>query len=101
MGDRALNWMKENLVFRKQMNEMSEYIDDLVDRLPKLKNSKKIDDIKQIVRESDGITKEQIIEKLGWGGGITWTPYRRILMDDPNIYDESDSIPTYHWKDEL
>ena len=101
MGDGALDWMRDNLVFKKGMGEMSDYIDDLVDRLPKLKNSKKIDDIKQIVRESNGITKEEIIKKLRWGGGITWTPYRRILMDDPNIYDESDSIPTYHWKDEL
>jgi glycosyltransferase involved in cell wall biosynthesis len=97
MGDGALDWMRDNLVFKKGMGEMSDYIDDLVDRLPKLKNSKKIDDIKQIVRESNGITKEEIIKKLRWGGGITWTPYRRILMDDPNIYDESDSIPTYHW----
>ena len=101
MGNKALDWMRENLMFRKQMSEMSEYIDELVSRLPKLKNSVKIDDIKQMIKESDGITKEELIRKLRWGGGITWTPYRRELMDDPHIYDICDSTPTYYWKDEL
>ena len=34
------------------MIEMSNYIDDLVKRLPNLKKSKKINDIKQMIKES-------------------------------------------------
>ena len=79
------------------MEEMSEYIDELVSRLPNLKKSEKIEDIKRMIRESHGITKGELIQKLKWGGGITWTPYRRALMEDSNIYDACDATPTYHW----
>ena len=31
-----------------------------------------------MIKESpEGMTKKEIIEKLRWGGGILWTPYRR------------------------
>ena len=53
-----------------------------------------------MIRESHGITKGELIQKLKWGGGITWTPYRRALMEDSNIYDACDATPTYHWKED-
>ena len=39
--------------------------------------------------------------KLKWGGGILWTPYRRALMDDENIYDINDKQSTYFCKNNL
>tara|TARA_R100000005_G_C4989611_1_gene197249 strand:- start:801 stop:2153 length:1353 start_codon:yes stop_codon:yes gene_type:complete len=99
MGNEALDWMRNNMLFRYSMEEMSEYIDELVSRLPNLKKSEKINDIKDMIKESDGITKEELIQKLRWGGGITWTPYRRALMEDSNIYDACDATPTYHWSE--
>jgi hypothetical protein len=36
---------------------------------------------------------------LCWGRGIKWTPYRRALMNHPNIYDVNGSNPIYCWKD--
>ena len=97
MGNEALDWMRNNMLFRYSMEEMSEYIDELVSRLPNLKKSEKIEDIKRMIRESHGITKGQLIQKLRWGGGITWTPYRRALMEDSNVYDIDGATPTYHW----
>ena len=43
------------------------------------------------------MTKQEIMSNLGWGRGIKWTPYRRALMNHPNIYDVNDSEPTYSW----
>ena len=87
MGNKALDWMRNNLLFKDSMVEMSDYIDELVSRLPNLKKSEKINDIKDMIKESNGITKEELIQKLKWGGGITWTPYRRALLEDSYIYD--------------
>ena len=100
MGNEALDWMRNNMLFRYSMEEMSEYIDELVSRLPNLKKSEKIEDIKRMIRESHGITKGELIQKLKWGGGITWTPYRRALMEDSNIYDACDATPTYYWSED-
>ena len=52
MGERALTWTRDKLLFKNNMIEMSNYIDDLVKRLPNLKKSKKINDIKQMIKES-------------------------------------------------
>ena len=38
------------------------------------------------------------MEFVGWGRGIKWTPYRRALMNHPNIYDVMDEYPKYIWK---
>jgi len=101
MGRRALRWTRDKLLFKSNMIEMSEYIDDLVNRLPNLKKSKKINDIKQMIKQTpEGMTKKEIIQKLKWGGGILWTPYRRALLEDSNVYDICDSIPTYHWRED-
>jgi hypothetical protein len=99
MGRRALRWTRDKLLFKNNMIEMSNYIDDLVKRLPNLKKSKKINDIKQMIKDTpEGMTKKEIIEKLRWGGGILWTPYRRALLDDKNIYDINDKQPSYFYK---
>ena len=101
MGGRALRWTRDKLLFKNNMIEMSNYIDDLVNRLPNLKKSKKINDIKQMIKQTpEGMTKKEIIQKLKWGGGILWTPYRRALLEDSNVYDICDSIPTYHWRED-
>ena len=101
MGKRGLDWMRDNLLFKDSMKEMSDYIDNLVDDLPTLKKSTRIEDIKEMIRHSYfGITKGELIQKLKWGGGITWTPYRRALMADSNIYDGDDATPTYYWSED-
>ena len=101
MGGRALRWTRDKLLFKNNMIEMSNYIDDLVNRLPNLKKSKKINDIKQMIKQTpEGMTKKEIIQKLKWGGGILWTPYRRALLEDSNVYDICDSMPTYHWRED-
>ena len=100
-GELAYKYVNDNLIYQKQIKEMSDYIDNLVDDLPTLKKSTRIEDIKEMIRQSYfGITKGELIQKLKWGGGITWTPYRRALMADSNIYDACDATPTYYWSED-
>ena len=45
------------------------------------------------------LTKRELITQR-WGSGIKFTPYRRALMNHPNIKDKNQSISTYVWVDE-
>ena len=36
------------------------------------------------------MSKKEMMNFVGWGRGIKWTPYRRALMNHPNIYDVMD-----------
>ena len=51
------------------------------------------------IKENKIVTKADIIEKTGWGRGIKFSPYRKALMDHPNIFDKMGMIPYYIWKD--
>ena len=42
---------------------------------------------------------KEILDNLNWSRGIKWTPYRRALMNHPNIYDVNGSTPHYCWKE--
>jgi len=99
-AERALDWMREKLIYKDKMIEMSEYMDKLLDKAHKISyNSEKLQEILQWIKNSGSVSKLELIDKLGWGRGIKWTPYRRALMNHPNIYDVKGSNPTYCWKD--
>ena len=100
MADSALNHVKMNLMYKDEMKKMSEYMDDLLLRKSKPigKNSEKLKEITGWIRDEGTLTKEQILKRLGWGRGITWTPYRRALLNDPHIFDVMGPIPTYSWR---
>ena len=45
------------------------------------------------------MTKRELISQR-WGSGIKFTPYRRALMEHPNVMDSHQRISTYQWVDE-
>jgi len=99
-AERALDWMREKLIYKDKMIEMSDYMDKLLDKTHKIgDNSGRFKEVVQWIKNSGTVSKEELIDKLGWGRGIKWTPYRRALMNHPNIYDVNGSNPTYCWKD--
>ena len=61
---------------------MSEYIDLLLDKQSHMSyTSEKFPrKIVSWIKKSYKVSKEELIDKLGWGRGIKWTPYRRSLM---------------------
>ena len=95
---KALDWINNKLVYKDKMIEMSDYMNDLLSDQHAMGDSEKFTEIVNWIKNSGKVTKEELIDKLGWGRGIKWTPYRRALMNHPNIYDVNSSTPTYCWK---
>jgi hypothetical protein len=51
------------------------------------------------IKEKGEMTKRELITQR-WGSGIKFTPYRRALMEHPNVMDKHQRISTYQWVDE-
>lgn len=96
-AEQALDCIRESLIYKDKMVEMSNYMDLLLEQSHQIGESEKFQDICQWVKSAGSISKEELIDKLGWGRGIKWTPYRRALMNHPNIYDVNSSEPKYCW----
>ena len=64
-------------------------------------NSDKTNELIEVIKDRGSITKRELFsEYCGWGRGIKWTPYRRALMEHPNVFDVMDKETTYCWNDE-
>ena len=96
---KSLDYLKNNLVYKDKMFEMSNYIDSLLSKQKKMSDSTRFQDILEFIQKNKSVTKKELMEFVGWGRGIKWTPYRRALMKHPNVYDVNDSKPIYLWKD--
>lgn len=75
---------------------LSDYITTLTASLP-ARHSDTTRQIEQLIRSRGQMTKSQIMKTLSWGRGIGWTPYRRALLQHPNIFDTTGPTPTYQW----
>ena len=95
----AKEWISKKLIYQDKMIEMSSYIDSLLAQTKTMGESDTFKKIVEWIREEKVLSKSQIMKKLGWGRGIKWTPYRRALMNHPNIYDTFQEHPIYCWKD--
>jgi len=60
-----------------------------------------MNEIIQFIRERESVTKKELMGFLNWGRGIKFSPYRRALMNHPNIYDVDGEEPRYFWKSEI
>jgi len=94
----SLEHLHKNLIYKDKMVSMNDYMNDLLSKQKVMGNSEKLKEIISWIKDNKSMTKKEIMLKLGWGRGIKWTPYRRALMNHPNIYDENNSEPTYNWK---
>jgi len=93
----SLLHVRNNLVFKNEVQSMSDYIDKLVSNVNKMSESEAVKKIINWIKKEKKMTKKEIITSLGWGVGIRWTPYRRALLTNPNIYDSMTEYPTYSW----
>jgi glycosyltransferase involved in cell wall biosynthesis len=98
-AEQALDCIRENLIYKDKMVEMNNYMNDLLSRQKVMGDSDKLKEIIEFIKKSKSVTKHEIMKFVGWGRGIKWTPYRRALMNHPNIYDVIDEQPTYCWKE--
>jgi hypothetical protein len=92
----AQNWLKENLLYSHEMSNMCSEIKEL---LVRPMSSPKVEELIDYIKSHKSVTKKELFETMGWGRGIKWSPYRRALMNHPNIFDTSGSDSTYNWKE--
>ena len=97
-AEQALDCIRENLIYKDKMVEMNNYMNDLLSRQKVMGDSDKLKEIIEFIKKGPA-TKEQIMDFVGWGRGIKWTPYRRALMNHPKIFDVMDDYPMYIWID--
>ena len=97
-AERAVDYVRSSLVYKDKIVEMNKYMDELLSRQKVMGDSNKLKEIIEFI-ERGPATKKQLMEFVGWGRGIKWTPYRRALMNHPNIYDVMDEYPKYIWKE--
>ena len=74
-------------------------MNDLLSKQTGMGDSDKLNEIIGWIKNNKSMTKQNIMNNLNWGRGIKWTPYRRALMNHPNIFDVNDSEPKYCWND--
>ena len=95
---KALNHVKNNLIYKNKMIEMNDYMNDLLSKQKVMGDSTRFQDILEFIQKNKSVTKKELIEFVGWGRGIKWTPYRRALMKHPNVYDVMGAEPKYVWR---
>ena len=98
-AQKSVDYLRKNLIYIDKMMEMSTYMDSLLSKQKKMSDSTRFQDILEFIQKNKSVTKKELIEFVGWGRGIKWTPYRRALMNHPNVFDVVDSEPKYVWKD--
>ena len=99
MGLKAVTHIADELVYKNEIDDMNVYINNLICKTKQMSFSKKLNELIDFIKENGSVTKKAVMEFLGWGRGIKFTPYRRALMCHKNIYDVNDSIPKYVWKE--
>jgi hypothetical protein len=96
-ADRALDCIRSSLIYKDKIVEMNNYMNDLLSRQKVMGDSDKLKEIIEFIKNSGSVTKKEMMDFVGWGRGIKWTPYRRALMNHPNIYDVMNEQPKYTW----
>ena len=96
-AEKALDCIQTSLIYKDKIVEMNNYMNDLLSSQKVMGESDKLKEIIEFIKKSKSVTKKEIMDFVGWGRGIKWTPYRRALMNHPNIYDVMDEQPKYIW----
>ena len=96
----SLDYVRDKLTWSTAIKRLSEDIDEVIKLTPAANPNgegmrKLLDDLK----DKGSMTKRQLITQR-WGSGIKFTPYRRALMEHPNVMDTHQRISTYQWVEE-
>lgn len=97
MGVLAIDYIGKNLLYKDRIKEMSDRIDEIVKSCFVI-NSKKLEELIEIIKAEGPLTKSELFKHCLWGRGIKWSPYRRGLLSHPNIYDQVGEEPKYIWR---
>ena len=95
-AEKTIDCVRTNFVYKDKIIAMNKYMNDLLSKQKVMGESNKLKEILDFIK-SGPATKREIMNFVGWGRGIKWSPYRRALMKHPNIYDVMDKYPKYTW----
>lgn len=91
----AVDCIRKTLIYKDKIKDMNVYMNHLLFHQRAVGDTDKLKEIIQYIKSRGEVTKTELINWLDWGRGIKWTPYRRALMNHPNIFDENSSEPKY------
>ena len=100
-ANKSLDWITNNLVYADEIKKMNNYMNNLLSKMKAMSDTDVLKDLVKFIKDNKKVSKKQIMEKPGWGRGIKWTPYRRGLMNHPNIFDTINENPEYNWKENI
>ena len=99
----SLDYVKKNLSWNPNeiaIKRLSEDIDATIKSAPSANpDGEGMRKLLKDIKENVSMTKRELITQR-WGSGIKFTPYRRALMEHPNVMDSHQRISTYQWVDE-
>jgi len=99
----SLDYVNENLSWDKDamaIDRLSKDIDMVIESAPSANpNGEGMKKVLKDLKEAGRLTKRELISQR-WGSGIKFTPYRRALMEHPNVMDTHQRISTYQWVEE-
>lgn len=94
----SLEYINNKLTWSSAIERLSKDIDRVVKSVkPAPEDGEGIGKILRDLKEKGEMTKRELITQR-WGSGIKFTPYRRALMENPNVSERRQRIPTYVWK---
>ena len=98
MSVNGLQHIHEYLIYKDEVKAMSNYIDMLLRDQRMTGDSEALNKMVEWIKKEGQISKKDLIRSVGWGRGIKWTPYRRALLNHPNIFDMNSDTSTYCWR---
>ena len=96
-ANKAIDCIQSSLIYKDKIVDMNNYMNDLLSRQKVMGDSDKLKEIIDFIKKGPA-TKKEMMDFVGWGRGIKWTPYRRALMNHPNIYDVMNEQSKYTWR---
>ena len=97
-----LKCLRDNLVYENEMRDMLNYFDEVVSKEKRITDrSERFKEMLAHLKNSKQLSKEKITEWIQNDRpyGKSLSPYRKSLLDHPNVYDSDGEIPHYIWKE--
>ena len=101
-ADIGLEHLRDNLVYENDMRNMLDYFDELVSKEKRITDrSERFKEMMAHLKNSKQVSKEKLTEWIQNDRpyGKSLSPYRRSLLDHPNVYDSDGEEPHYIWKE--
>jgi hypothetical protein len=98
----GIKYIRKNLIYSNEIQQMLNYFDKIVSEEKSITDrSNRYKEMIEIVKTKKLVSKYQLTKWINNDRpyGVALNPYRRALLNHPNIYDGDGLEPHYIWKD--